>query len=373
MKNKIILLQISPGVPPIVGGEEKCTYTIYRYLDKNIFDVSILTGKNNLYENSKIPLIQCPTRGTPLNYLITFIKFLTHIRNVNIIHFHDPNFLFPNVTYGLIFLFVNKIFKKPYVLHIHLIQKFMSKFWLKFINLYNFYYKSLLKNAALILIPTNYSKKFLIKKYNLNPNHIQILPNGIDNQFFNIKTIKNDDFVKIIFIGRYSKVKNIDKLILAVINLHNNIHLHIYGSGEEELNLKKIASGHKSIIFEGRLRQNEVYKAYKGAKLMILPSSIEELPISILESLASGVPVLSTALPSVKSYFGDKIFYTDGSVEDLTKKIPFLLNQDLTTKINLGIAFAKNCTWETFISKLEKFYLEILKRYKNLRNISQKI
>lgn len=363
MRNRIKLLQISPGVPPLVGGVEKCTYIIYKKLNKSIFDVNILVGKNRIFEKSKIPLIMCPTKGTPLNYIVAFIKFLIHIKSSDLVHFQYPNFLFPNITYGLMLLLVSKILKKPYILHIHLILKFKSKFWLKFINLYNYYFKKLLKNAKLILIPTNYSRNLLIKQIDLDSARIKTLPNGIDAQFFEIKQDKDklDKFHKIIYLGRFSKVKNIDKLIQAVKKLQKDIYLYIYGSGEEENNLKILAKGHKNIVIKGRLQQNQMYKAYQGAKLMVLPSSNEELPITILEALAAGVPILSAELPSIKSHFKDKIFYTDGSVADLMEKIPLILKQDLKSKIIEGQQFVKQFTWERFVSRIERYYLRALR------------
>ena len=331
MKRKINILQISPGVPPSVGGEEKCTDIIYKKVNKSVFNMKLLVGKKWVYRKLELPLIQCPTRGTPLNYIITFIKFLRNIKNASIIHFQYPNYLFPDVTYGLILLLASKLLRKPYIVHVHLILKFKSKFWLKLKSLYDYYFKSLLKSSRLILIPTKYSKSLLINRFAIESSKIFVLPNGIDKVFFGLKQSlkKSDGFSKIIYIGRFSEEKNIDKLITAVKKLPKNIKLHIYGSGEEAMALRNLADGHKNVIIEGRLASNDIQKAYLGTKLLVLPSSTEELPITILEALASGVPVLSTPLPSIKSHFKNTIFYTTGSVEDLVKRIPTILKQDL--------------------------------------------
>jgi len=256
---------------------------------------------------------------------------------------------------------VSKILKKPYIIHIHLILKFQSKFWLKFAFLYNKYFNYFLTNAKLILIPTIYSKNLLVNQFNLPPTKFVILPNGIDRHFLKINHERTNESHKIFYIGRFSKEKNVDRLIKAVRKLPDNINLHIYGSGTEKNSLISLAKGKKNIIFEGRLAQSEITKAYQGAKLMILPSSNEELPITILEALASGVPVLCTPLPSVKSFFKNKIFYTTGTENDLTKKIPFLLNQNLDLRSQEGRAFAKSYTWEKFASHLERIYIQLLK------------
>ncbi|MHA1265161.1 MAG: glycosyltransferase family 4 protein [Candidatus Helarchaeota archaeon] len=373
MKNPIKILQISPGVPPLVGGVEKCTLIIYQKLNGSIFNVKILVKENKIYHQVKLPLIQCPFKGTPLNYFIAFITFLKAIKNADIVHFQYPNSIFPNITYGLIHLIICKILNKPYIFHIHLFLKFKSKLWLKLTPLYNFYFKQLLKAATYVFIPTQYSKKSLIQKFHLPPDKVIVLPNGIDNSFFKINRRNNNlkkplKMKKVIYLGRFSKEKNIDRLILAVKKLMNDIFLYIYGSGDEENRLKSIIKETNQIIIKGRLPQTEIHKAYQDAKLMVLPSSNEELPISILEALASGVPVLSTTLPSIKSFFKDRIFYTNGSVEDLAHQISKLIKQNLTSHINKGRLFARQFTWKKFISKLKTYYIKTLyRRYKSKR------
>lgn len=235
-------------------------------------------------------------------------KFLNAIKNVSIVHFQYPNFLFPQITYDFFLLLVCKLLRKPYIIHINLFLQFKSKIWQKLTFLYNFYFKTILKSANLVFIPTNYSKSLLIRHFHVDPSKIIIISYGIEDFLFELNKQKEIGISKLIYIGRFSKIKNIDRLILAVKNLPSNIKLYIYGSGDEENNLKKIANSHKNIVFGGKLNRDEIHKAYQGAKLMILPSSNEELPISILESLASGVPVLCTELPSVESHFKNKKF-----------------------------------------------------------------
>lgn len=361
MPRNIRILHVSPGFPPVVGGEEKCVYILYQHLNRPPFELQVLVGKNSLYSQCKTPLIQCSTKGTFFNYLLTFIKFFSTVKNADIVHYHYPNSFFPNVSYGLLTILTTKLLKKPYILHIHLLMKFKSKFWLKLLPFYNYYFKTLLESANFILIPSSYSKNLLIKQFGLDSSKIKILPYGIQMDLLQLKQSQERKPTKIIFIGRLSKVKNIDKLIHAVTKLDDSIRLHIYGSGEEEEKLKLLVKDQKNIFFEGRLSTSEIQKAYQNAKLMILPSSNEEQPISILEALASGVPVLATPLPSVKSHYKDLIFYTTGTILDLRQKILNILEQNLELKINQGREFAKNFTWDKITSQVGEYYRKLLK------------
>lgn len=73
--------------------------------------------------------------------------------------------------------------------------------------------------------------------------------------------------------------------------------LTVAGSGPERANLEALTRGlglDDAITFTGRLDNKEIASLYRTASVMINPSRVDNMPISILEALASGVPVVST-------------------------------------------------------------------------------
>jgi glycosyltransferase involved in cell wall biosynthesis len=73
--------------------------------------------------------------------------------------------------------------------------------------------------------------------------------------------------------------------------------LTIAGTGPERAGLEKLSVDlgvDQAIRFVGRLNREEIAELYRSADLMLNPSRIDNTPNSILEALATGVPVVTT-------------------------------------------------------------------------------
>ena len=78
--------------------------------------------------------------------------------------------------------------------------------------------------------------------------------------------------------------------------------LTIAGSGPERDKLESLAASlglGNAVTFTGELDNAAMAELYRAATLMLNPSLVDNMPISILESLASGVPVVSTNVGGV--------------------------------------------------------------------------
>lgn len=78
--------------------------------------------------------------------------------------------------------------------------------------------------------------------------------------------------------------------------------LTIAGSGPERENLKVLAASlglGSAVTFTGQLDNAMMADLYRVATIMLNPSLVDNMPISVLESLASGVPVVSTNVGGV--------------------------------------------------------------------------
>lgn len=87
-----------------------------------------------------------------------------------------------------------------------------------------------------------------------------------------------------------SKYKNIDLAIKAF--KINNKNLIIAGDGPELESLKSIAKGHSNIRFVGRVTDSAKLELMQNAKGFIF-CSIEDFGITMVESIASGAPVIA--------------------------------------------------------------------------------
>lgn len=136
---------------------------------------------------------------------------------------------------------------------------------------------------------------------NLNHSHIKY---GLDTNIFkprkeaptNIPAISEDqEIIKCIFICQSlsNKRKGMPLLLEAVNNLPTNLNIQLIAIGQANESIK--ASLPKNTIFTGTIQdQNELAKLYSTAEFTLIPSLQDNLPNTMLESLACGTPVIGT-------------------------------------------------------------------------------
>ena len=85
--------------------------------------------------------------------------------------------------------------------------------------------------------------------------------------------------------------------------------LHIAGDGVHRDELEAIRGGspaaQETIFLYGRLSQSAVAKLYRSADLLVLPSQGEGAPLTVMEAMASGLPVLATPVGGIPELVRD--------------------------------------------------------------------
>ena len=139
----------------------------------------------------------------------------------------------------------------------------------------------------------------------------------IDTNYFKNEYDKSDYYFTASRLVGYKAVK----LIIETFNLMPEKKLYIAGSGDEEQELKKIAN--KNIVFLGKLDKKSLKQYYAQARAFIY-AAIEDFGIVMVESLASGTPVIA--------------YKTGGASEIITKDTGILYDkqnsEDITNAIN---------------------------------------
>ena len=118
---------------------------------------------------------------------------------------------------------------------------------------------------------------------------------------------------KIIYAGKLSHAKGIISLFRACELLYPeepNFELFLFGSGDGKEE-KKIAAMAKRVSFKltapGTVSQPELGNVFRQGDVFVLPSFYEGLPLVVVEALASGLRVVVSDLPGLRSWLGDEI------------------------------------------------------------------
>lgn len=206
----------------------------------------------------------------------------------------------------LVFIFI-KFHKKPYIVTpLGALPIFGRSSLIK--KIYNILVgKRLIKQAERCFIATEGEIDALVS-YGVNLNKINHLPNGIDEEDYQIETdksfrerLKIGDNQYILFIGRLNPIKAPDMLLEAFIKIskeYSDINLVIIGPDEGMLdNLKKVAYenfGNTRVHFLGYVSKSDKAALLKSSLFLTVPSHQEAMSIVVLEAGISGRPALIT-------------------------------------------------------------------------------
>ena len=85
--------------------------------------------------------------------------------------------------------------------------------------------------------------------------------------------------------------------------------LTVVGAGSEDAALRTLARelGLRNVTFAGRVAPDEIQRCYAAADIYVQTPSIDNMPLSVLEAFASGLPVVSTDVGGVPAILTDGV------------------------------------------------------------------
>lgn len=194
------------------------------------------------------------------------------------------------------------------------------------------YLKWVLRSANLILLLDKDSLRDY-KPY--NSNLVQVGNSIICPELPEGRHVLREGKVReILFVGRLSKDKRVEPIIRAVEDMGkagfgeegsgmdgSEIRLTIVGDGEEYHNLIPYAG--ERIRFVGAVPPKEVKEYMQNSDILVMNSSFEGVPMTILEAISYGLPVVSTNVGGIGEalHFGQDSEETDGTEEGIQAAI----------------------------------------------------
>lgn len=166
-----------------------------------------------------------------------------------------------------------------------------------------------MNQSAALIVPSAFLEA-VFSRFGLNA---RIVPNSIDIERFHNSHPHREKRRHLLISRNLEPIYDNETAIRAfsiVRQTYPDARLTIAGSGPLAVPLAALAQELKlgdSIRFTGRLDRDEMAIAYREADISINPSRVDNMPVSILEAMASGTPVVSTAVGGVPFLVKDGI------------------------------------------------------------------
>lgn len=355
MKKRILIILGSF----VMGGAENMVCELVCHIDRSKYDLQVIcvNGKCNSPLENKIE-----QQGIDVVYLngITKVNLKSIIKVWKALSAYHPDVIHTHIG--------GVVFSTPWIIchsvkFIHTVHTSPEK---EFDKKTQFILKCLYKLGKGVMVTVSKeNQKKTIEYYSLPISKVRMVNNGIDLNKFYKKRHKNFTFVNV---GRQDVNKNQILILKAFAELkkeYKNISLILVGDGNQHKKLETYVKKNnliKDVNMPGMVSNVEDYLAISD--VYIQSSFYEGLPLSVLEAMATRLPIIATAVGGITDIVNNNGILIP--IDDLQKLIVAMKEM-----INNKKEYNKMCneSWknvqdysvEEMVKKYERIYDEFAK------------
>lgn len=309
-----VCLFVEPSPFTYISGYANRFQALLRYLADHQQDDDVHVVTTEVVNTSKLPqtwlgfpihytagfrLPHYPLMSVSCDYTLRALRAVLCHRP-HIIHASSPGFLVLSAA------FASRIFSTPLLVsyHTHLpvyVRSYLPRLfgipewliwqWIRWIH----------HSLADVTVVTSPQIQQEFHQHGID--NVFVWPKGVDTDKFNpsfkdesMRHIMTDghpeDFL-VLYVGRIATEKGLHLLPEIVKRLPDNVRVCCIGNGPYEEELRSELLPTKRVVFTGPMQGNELSRAFASADLFVMPSTSETLGFVVLESMASGVPVVA--------------------------------------------------------------------------------
>ena len=361
-----------------------------RYLERAGHDVFVFTFGDLDYQDGEARVIRSP--GLPLQDTGYYLSFRYNraakrlLQSMDIIHVHHP------FLSGRLALRYSRPLQIPIIFTNHTRYDLYAQAYLPMMpeeisdGLLKAYMPSFCEAVNLVVSPSAGMEKILRGLDVKSP--IEVVPNGVElERYRKIEPFPRADFgfhaddILFIYVGRLGPEKNLNFLLRAfngVAQAFDHVRLLILGDGPARADIEALASDFGlagRVRFEGMIPYERLPAYLSMCDAFVTASVTEVHPLSVIEGMASGLPVLGIRSPGVGDTVEDGVtgFLTDEDTAGFAVKMTRLVTEPGLRK-KMGAAarqasshYAIERTTQIMLKLYERLYHESRPRQRGLR------
>jgi len=194
---------------------------------------------------------------------------------------------------------------------------------------------------------------------------IEVLPNAVDLD--NYEADPTDDRAHVVFVSNLIERKGVADLAAAVEELDRRrpgeFRVSIAGDGPLSDVIEELAAEHDAVTYHGYVSEERKQRLLAEGSIYVLPTYAEGLPIAMLEGMAAGNAVVSTAVAAIPEVVDEDrgILVEPGDVEALIDALKELVadpDRRRRLAVNNRRAVEAEYSWERVTEELLDLYAE---------------
>jgi glycosyltransferase involved in cell wall biosynthesis len=309
---------------PYVSGITNYLDLNKRYIEKAGHEVFIFTFGDQDYHDDESRVIRSP--GVPLVDTGYYLSFSYNraakklLQTMDVVHVHHP------FLSGRLALRYCEPLRIPIIFTNHTRYDLYAQSYLPILpeeisdGLLHAYMPAFCEAVNLVISPSAGMANILREMNVTSP--IAIIPNGVEIQrFYNAEPISRADFgfsqsdILLIYTGRLAAEKNLTFLLQSFAGLSramDNVNLLIVGGGHKQFEAEMQALTAELDIthrvrYTGMVTYDNLPSYLAMCDLFITASVTEVHPLSVIEGMASGLPVMGISSPGVSDTVEDGV------------------------------------------------------------------
>jgi len=225
-------------------------------------------------------------------------------------------------------------------------------------------------------------KEDIVRWYEIPEDRIEVVYNGVDTERFHPRNRRHreeirkrhhiGDEVVILFVSNNFRMKGLDCLMkaLAGIKMENppRFKLLVLGRGREApfLRLARRTGISEEIVFAGSTNEPEKY--YGAADFLVHPAFYDAFSLTVLEALASGLPVIATSTTGASRILnhGEEGFVVSKTrdLEEMKMAIRYFLNENARQQASLlGRTKGEKYSDKANFNEIDRIFRETLRTH----------
>ena len=355
---------------PIGGGIEKLTEEIGKRLVKKGHQIVIYSSRDygttdGHYEGMEIRTV--PSINTKTLHKLSICLHSTF----DIIKKRDTDIVHVHAVGPSLFSIFPRLFKIPTVVQTHGLEwkrdkwGFAGKTFFKLADYTAVYFPNKTTSVSKV------QKKYYEDKFG---KEILYIPTGVNRvslrepQWLIEQNIKPGHYI--LFAARLVEEKGAHFLIRAFRSIDTDMQLVIAGDAAHaekyKAYLRDLAKGDERILFTGFVTGAPLEELFSNAYLFCLPSTLEGLPIALLEAMSYGNCCVASDIPENIEALEDKGFtFENRNWQSLRSVLEDLLKNPGKVEQKKKIArdhVLNNYSWDKIADEMERLYFSLLQQ-----------